>query len=93
MTYLKIARLDASKSELSPRLQELKDACMQFESVLTEKIMKEGLEAAKAINKDDNESENGCEAFKALANEQLARCIGQSGVMGLADTYFCECKR
>ena len=79
-------------AEMSPKMQELKDACTQFESVLTEKIMKEGLEAAKAINEDETEQDNGCQAFKDLANEQLAKCIGQTGVMGLADHIFASVK-
>ena len=71
----------------NPKLRELKQACSDFESMLTEQIMKEGLKAAKALN-DDDENDNGCEAFKELANDQLARCVGKSALLGLGDHIY-----
>ncbi len=75
----------------TPKAKQLKKACQEFESLLTEKIMKQGLEAASKI--DDEEEENGSKMFKELANEQLSRCVGKSGMLNLAEQLYQVAKK
>ncbi|UDQ96695.1 hypothetical protein AAEX28_06465 [Lentisphaerota bacterium WC36G] len=71
----------------TPRAKQLKKACQEFESLLTENIMKQGLSSANQINSDEEE-ENGSKMFKDLANEQLARCVGKAGMLNLAEQLY-----
>ncbi len=75
----------------TPKAKQLKKACQEFESLLTEKIMKQGLEAASKI--DDEEEENGSKMFKELANEQLSRCVGKTGMLNLAEQLYQVAKK
>ncbi len=70
---------------------QLKQACNDFEAVMTSQIMKQGLKAAQAIN-DNEEKDKGSEAYKDMANDQIAHHIGKQGLLGLADMIYTETK-
>ena len=71
----------------TPKAKQLKRACQEFESLLTENIMKQGLKSASKVNADEDE-DNGSKMFRDIANEQLARCVGKSGMLNLAEQLY-----
>lgn len=78
---------EAENIDNTPKAKQLKKACQEFESLLTENIMKQGLKSASKINADEDE-DNGSKMFKDIANEQLARCVGKSGMLNLAEQLY-----
>jgi Rod binding domain-containing protein len=84
------AKLSANKKKLSAKDMELKNACTEFEAVLTSTILKEGLNSAMKMNDDDRD--NGCKTYMEIANEQMAMHVGRSGMLGIGKTMYEQMK-
>jgi len=79
----------AGDEKLSKDELRLKDVCYEFESILTSTILKEGLKSANEVGDvEGEEQDKGSEAFKDLANEQIANFVGRQGLLGLGDMLF-----
>lgn len=71
----------------SPDKANLKQKCVDFEAVLTSMVLKRGLKAAREINASDDD-DNGSEAYREIADEQLAYHVGKQGMVGLGDMLY-----
>jgi len=69
---------------------ELRNACSEFEAVLTSTILKEGMNAAQQMNADDRD--NGSKTYMEMANEQMAMFVGRSGMIGIGDQMYRDIK-
>lgn len=70
---------------------KLRNACNDFEAVLTSTILKEGLNNAKEMGKvcgDDEEEDNAGSKYTEMANEQMAYFIGKQGILGVGDFLY-----
>ncbi len=75
--------------KLSKEDLRLKDACYSFEGVLASTILKEGLKSASEMGRVEGEEEDaGSDAYKEIANEQLATYVGNQGLLGLGELMF-----
>ena len=79
----------AGDEKLSKDELRLKDACYSFEGVLTSTILKEGLKSSDEMGKvEGEEADAGSDAYKEIANEQLATYVGNQGLLGLGELMF-----
>jgi Rod binding domain-containing protein len=67
---------------------QLKNACNEFESVMVSLFMKEGLNSAKKMGGDDEGKDNGCEAMKDFAMEQMTRFAAKQGAFGIGKMIY-----
>jgi Rod binding domain-containing protein len=74
----------------NPQKLKLRNACQEFEAVMTSMIMKEGLKSSQSLaaTGGDEETDKGSEMFKEVAYEQIAHFIGKQGLMGLGDLLY-----
>jgi len=70
---------------------ELRNACTDFEAVLTSTILKEGLNSAMAMN-GDSDRDKGSQTYMELANEQMAQYVGKTGLIGIGDQLYRDIK-
>jgi Rod binding domain-containing protein len=74
----------------SVKKEQLKEACQEFEAVLTGIILKEGMQSAQEMSKVEGSSDEdrGSQMYKDMAYEQMAYYVGKNGMLGLGETIY-----
>lgn len=70
---------------------QLKQACRDFEAVMTGILMKEGLRSAQQssfASDGDDERSNSSKQYTEMANEQIGAFVGKSGLLGIGDYLY-----
>lgn len=67
----------------------LRQACTDFEGVLLGMLLKQSL----AVDREDEEGAQGNDILMDFGSEQVARDLGKSGTMGIADMMFKQMSR
>lgn len=85
----------AEAGEMTPNQKKLKNACMEFESVMVSMIMKEGMKGSEEMGKvsgSEEEADSGARTFKEMAQEQMAYHVGKTGVLGIGELLYQKVK-
>jgi len=86
-----LANLTNDRDSKSAEEAKLKDACMEFEAIMTSMFLKQGLKSAQEAgfsNDGDDERDSGTKQYMDFVNEQMAYFVGKQGMLGLGDHIY-----